>query len=131
MKKIFFISIIVIILMLIPYNFTYAQVMGEGAENGGTGNQDFGLGDLENYRGTNPESQTLQNATNNILGIIQAVGTVVSVGALIAIGIKYMLGSVEEKADYKQTLKPYIIGAFILFTGTTLPNLIYQFAQNI
>ena len=42
-----------------------------------------------------------------------------------------MLGSVEEKADYKQTLKPYIIGAFILFTGTTLPNLIYQFAQNI
>ena len=122
---------IVIILMLIPYNFTYAKVMGEGAENGGTGNQDFGLGDLENYKGTNPESQTLQNATNNILGIIQAVGTVVSVGALIAIGIKYMLGSVEEKADYKQTLKPYIIGAFILFTGTTLPNLIYQFAQNI
>ena len=131
MKKIFFITVIVIILMLIPYNFTYAKVMGEGAENGGTGNQDFGLGDLENYRGTNPESQTLQNATNNILGIIQAVGTVVSVGALIAIGIKYMLGSVEEKADYKQTLKPYIIGAFILFTGTTLPNLIYQFAQNI
>ena len=66
MKKIFFITIIVIILMLIPYNFTYAKVMGEGAENGGTGNQDFGLGDLENYRGTNPESQTLQNATNNI-----------------------------------------------------------------
>ena len=131
MKKIFFLTIIVIILIVIPYNFTYAQVMGEGAENGGTGNQDFGLGDLENYKGTNPDSETLRNATSNILGIIQAVGTIISIVGLMGIGIKYMLGSVEEKSDYKQTLKPYLIGTFILFTGTTLPNLIYQFAQNI
>ena len=80
---------------------------------------------MENYKGTNPESQTLQNATNNILGIIQAVGTVVSVGALIAIGIKYMLGSVEEKAEYKKAIIPYIVGFFLLVSATTLPNLIY------
>ena len=131
MKKIFIIIILCMILIIIPFNCTFAKVMGEGAEGGGTGSQDLGLGDLESYKGSNPNSATLQSTGNNILGIIQAVGTVLSVVMLMAIGIKYMLGSVEERATYKQTLKPYIIGAFLLFTGTTIPNLLYQFAQNI
>lgn len=131
MKKIFIITIIMIILISIPYNMVFAQQMGGGAEGGGTGSQDLGLGNLEDYKGSNPNSSTLQSMGNNILGIIQAVGTVLSVAMLMGIGIKYMLGSVEERADYKQTLKPYIIGAFLLFTGTTVPNIIYQFAQNI
>ena len=37
-----------------------------------------------------------------------------------------MLGSVEEKANYKQTLIPYVIGAFVLFMGSTIPNVIYK-----
>ena len=130
MKRIFIIVLIAMIIIIIPYN-SFAKVMGEGAEGGGTGSQDLGLGDLESYKGSNPNSATLQSTGNNILGIIQAVGTVLSVVMLMAIGIKYMLGSVEERATYKQTLKPYIIGAFLLFTGTTVPNIIYQFAQNI
>ena len=130
MKRIFIIVLIAMIIIIIPYN-SFAKVMGEGAEGGGTGSQDLELGDLESYKGSNPNSSTLQSMGNNILGIIQAVGTVLSVAMLMGIGIKYMLGSVEERADYKQTLKPYIIGAFLLFTGTTVPNIIYQFAQNI
>ncbi len=40
---------------------------------------------------------------------------------LIAIGIKYMLGSVEEKVEYKKHMMPYVLGAFVLFTGSFLP----------
>ena len=47
------------------------------------------------------------------------------------IGIKYMLGSVEEKSEYKKTMIPYLIGAAIVFSGTTLPQIIYQLASNI
>lgn len=93
--------------------------------------QDLGLGSLDSYKGTNTGSDTLETKANNILGIIQAVGVVVSVVMLMGIGIKYMLGSVEEKAEYKETLKPYIIGAFVLFTGTTLPNIIYKITENL
>ena len=41
-----------------------------------------------------------------------------------------MMGSVEEKATYKQTLLPYLIGAILLFTGSLIPQLIYDIMQN-
>ena len=31
------------------------------------------------------------------------------------LGIKYMLGSAEEKAEYKKDMIPYLVGAFLLF----------------
>lgn len=35
------------------------------------------------------------------------------------IGLKYMLGSLEEKAEYKKTMLPYIVGCFMLM-GTSI-----------
>ncbi len=63
---------------------------------------------------------------NVILGIIQTIGIIISVSTLAFIGIKFMLGSVEEKANYKQTLIPWIIGASMVFAITTVPSLIYN-----
>jgi len=111
-----FLIFILLIHIIFPYN-CYAE--------------DFGLGDLNDYKGTTGDSEYLAEKVGNILGIIQVVGTILSVIMLIIIGIKYMIGSVEEKAQYKETLKPYIIGAFILFTGTLLPQIIYEFSQNL
>lgn len=90
----------------------------------------YGLGDLDKYKGKATNPKTVTTKIGKILGYINVVGIVVSVVALILIGLKYMLGSVEEKAEYKKTLIPYIIGAFMLFTGTLVPNLIYTFMQN-
>ena len=60
-----------------------------------------------------------------VLGIINVIGIVCSIIILIILGIKYMLGSVEEKAEYKKAILPYIIGFFLLVSATTIPNLIY------
>ena len=92
---------------------------------------DTGLGDLNAYGGGSEGSSVkLEEMAETVLGIIQVIGTVVSVVMLIVIGIKYMMGSIEERAEYKQTLKPYLIGAFLLFSGTTIPQIIYQIAKN-
>lgn len=66
----------------------------------------------------------LESLANKIVGVIQVIGTIVSVIALIVIGIKYIMGSVEEKAEYKQTLKPYLIGAIMLFGITNILRVI-------
>ena len=50
-----------------------------------------------------------------IVTIIRTVGIVVAVVVLLIMGIKYMVGSVEEKADYKTSMKPYLIGVLIFF----------------
>ena len=37
-----------------------------------------------------------------------------------------MMGSVEEKASYKQTMIPYVVGAILAVSGTTLVSFIYN-----
>ena len=62
----------------------------------------------------------------SILGVLQVVGIVLSVIILVVIGIKYMMGSAEEKAEYKKTMIPYLVGAVLIFAGTTIVNVVYQ-----
>ena len=81
--------------------------------------------------GNEGNSQQLKEKAGKVLGAIHTIGAVVAVLVLIGIGIKYLLGSVEEKSEYKQTLIPYIIGAALIFSGTAIPNIIYQIAKNI
>ena len=81
--------------------------------------------------GDGANSEELKEKIENVLGIVQVIGSVVSVIMLMAIGIKYMLGSVEEKAEYKKTIIPYLIGAALVFSGTTIPQILYQISKNI
>lgn len=75
---------------------------------------------------TAPLDTTSQNWGNKIIGIVQAIGSIVSVLALIIIGIKYMLGSTEEKAEYKSSMLPYLIGVFFLFFASNIVSIIYH-----
>ena len=76
--------------------------------------------DLKITQPTN--STTFWTVGNNVLGIIQIVGTIIAVGVLMVLGIKYMMGSAEEKAEYKKTMLPYVIGAVILFAAVNIAN---------
>lgn len=66
-----------------------------------------------------------------MIGGFQAVGNIVSILALVLIGIKYMLGSIEEKAEYKQTMIYYIIGAILIFAISNISYIIYNFAKDL
>ena len=74
--------------------------------------------------GDEPE---LNEKVGNILGVINIIGVLSSVGTLMLMGIKYMLGSIEEKASYKKAMLPWLVGAIILFSATTIPNMLYSF----
>ena len=55
-----------------------------------------------------------------LMGVLQTAGVVISVIILIVLGIKYMMGSAEEKAEYKKTMLPYVIGAILTFGITNI-----------
>lgn len=57
---------------------------------------------------------------NLVLGLIQNIGTFIAVGILMILGIKYMIGSTEEKASYKKSMLPYLIGAILLFGAVNI-----------
>ena len=68
---------------------------------------------------------------NKIMGILQVVGVLIAVIILMVLGVKYMMGSAEEKAEYKKTMIPYIVGAILIFAAATIANAIYNFVSKI
>ena len=68
---------------------------------------------------------------NKIIGMVQAIGSIVSVLILVVLGIKYMMGSAEEKAEYKKTMIPYLVGAVLIFAASNIASMVYSFANSI
>lgn len=66
-----------------------------------------------------------------ILSVISTIGIVVGVLTLIILGIKYMTGSVEEKADYKKTMIPYLIGMFMILGISAILKAVAGSIENI
>ena len=85
----------------------------------------------------NAQNQSV-NGTNEIttlggriVGIVQVVGVVIAVIIILVIGIKYMIGSAEEKAEYKKTMIPYLVGAILIFPGATIVNVVYNLVTGL
>ena len=71
------------------------------------------------------------NVGNQIITILTTIGVIASVIVLIVLGIKYMMGSAEEKAEYKKTMMPYIVGAALIFAASAFAQVIYQFFTGV
>ena len=85
-----------------------------------------------NYTGANDyDTNSIATIGNQLIQIISTIGSVASVIVLVIIGIKYMMGSAEEKAEYKKTLMPYVIGAALVFAASAIAGIIFGFTQNI
>lgn len=111
MAKKILIIMFTILLLLASINFVYADII-----------------DPSKYTPSNPsegEVKPILKFGEKIIGVIYVVGNIVSVGSIIVIGIRYMFSSVEEKAEYKERLFPYFIGACILFAATNIVNFFY------
>lgn len=64
--------------------------------------------------------------TQKFLGAIQLVGSVASVIALAVIGMRYMMSSLEEKAELKGVLIYYVIGCVLVFATSNLLSVVYN-----
>ena len=61
-----------------------------------------------------------------IASILTTVGMVVAVLVLLILGIKYMMGSASEKAEYKKTMIPYVVGAILILGASAIVNIIFN-----
>lgn len=75
---------------------------------------------------TSTETTAFDDYISRILGVVQAIGIGVAVVILVVIGIKYMMGSAEEKADYKKTMIPYVVGAALIGTAPSIASAVYN-----
>ncbi|MCL2383130.1 MAG: pilin [Oscillospiraceae bacterium] len=123
MKK--YVKVVSVVLMLMLMMAVVATPVLANNANVVLGN-DFSPGDMTNHIDQSGAGG-IAVIGGGIIGILQVVGIVLSVIVLIILGIKYMMGSAEEKAEYKKTLIPYIIGAVLIFAAAALAQVVYDF----
>jgi type IV secretory pathway VirB2 component (pilin) len=151
------INVLVIIVMCVCINlFDNETYAAEGrpiqVQNGTTGTTGVGgiVGDIVDEAEsslkspiTNPDyyapkskdtvsgADKLKNIGNTIIGTLQVIGTIISVVVLVVLGIKYMIGSAEERAEYKKSMMPYVIGAVMVFAITNLLGIVAEIAKGL
>ena len=72
------------------------------------------------------DTGSVQNLGQSIFAVVRVAGILISVIILVVLGIKYMMGSAEEKSEYKKTLLPYAIGAFLIFAAANISQILYN-----
>lgn len=83
-----------------------------------------------NLTETYGDSTKIQQKAGKIMGMIRNVAIIASVIVIMVLGVKYIMGSVEEKAEYKKSFMPLIIGIILVVSATTIASFIFNMAAD-
>lgn len=114
MKKISIVilTVLAIIMIILPLTINAAQINPD----------DYG----KNITPNATDVKDMYKFGGSVAGVIQIVGTAVSAGAMIIIGIRYLVASADEKAEYRERMIPYFIGAVLLFGASNVVKILYK-----
>lgn len=77
------------------------------------------------------DAQRVEETISKVLSIITNIGMIVSVIIPAVIGVKYMIGSVEERAEYKKDMIPYLVGSVLIFGISIIVKILQTFGNQI
>ena len=73
---------------------------------------------------------SLQNASSSIYNILLICRVIIAVLIGSIMGIKFMIGSVEEKAEIKAALVPFVIGCIVVFGAFGIWKIVVTIGNN-
>lgn len=77
------------------------------------------------------DAEDLQNFSKTLYNIALTIGVFVAVIMGAILGIKLMASGVEEKAEAKKILVPYVVGCIVVFGGFGVWKIVVTILQNI
>lgn len=77
------------------------------------------------------DKDKLNSASSTIYNILLVIGICVAGIMTSILGIKFMLGSIEEKAQVKEALIPFIIGCIVVFGAFGIWKIVTQIGSMI
>lgn len=113
LKVIFIIAVMLFGLLGVSQNISFAEKANVGGTldnvNSATGGD---IGDAATIGG-------------NIVNWIWGISIVVAVVVVMITGLKFIVGSTQEKAEYKKSLIPLVVGVLILVFATTIVKVLF------
>lgn len=85
---------------------------------------------IASNRDTNADSP-IENIGSTVLSIVTSVGIVLAIVVVALLGVKYMMGSTEEKAEYKKTMIPYLVGAVLVFGASAIGKAVINMGTSL
>lgn len=73
----------------------------------------------------------LKTLSDTLYNILLVVGIIAAIIVGLIMGIKFILGSLEEKAEIKAMIIPYIIGCVVVFGAFTIWQIVVDVLQSM
>lgn len=116
MKKVFKVMAVLLILAALVFAVSQPVFAKDSADNilsavnsGNAGNVDNGVNDV----------------ANSVINFLWVISIIVTVIVIMVIGLKYIIGSTQEKAEYKKSLIPLVVGALLIVFATTIVKFLF------
>ncbi len=77
------------------------------------------------------KANNVKTTSDSVFGILLVIGVVVAIIGGVIIGMQFVTGSVEAKAQIKEKLIPYGIGCAIIFGAFGIWRVVVTILQNI
>lgn len=110
--KILTIVLLVAMIVMSASNVFAGSVINE-IEGSAANHQNDSMGDLPQTVG-------------KVIAYIRNASILIGVVIIIILGIKYMLGSVEEKAGYQKSFVPLIVGIIVVMAATSIASFLFS-----
>lgn len=124
MKKAIKIVNILLVAMMIVMTFSTVVMATSGKPT-----PDSIIGEMD--KATGGTDTGIATIGGNIVNMLTTAGIVIAVIVLLILGIKYMMGSASEKAEYKKTMIPYLVGAVLVFGASAIAKAIANVASSV
>ena len=80
-------------------------------------------------QGTAADTGTLAQKAANVVATLRNIAAIAAVVIIAILGIKYMIGSVEERSEYKKSFIPLIVGVVVVVLALQIANIIFGLAS--
>ena len=106
----------IILLAMLVVSFTTTSVFADNALTPEMVGNSIKYGDASGLKAT----------AGKIMGMIRNVAVIASVIIIMILGVKYMMGSIEEKAEYKKSFMPLIIGIILVVAASSIATFLFN-----
>jgi len=99
----------------------------EGSQNPDSGDQVL-VGSIVNgvsQKKTVAGQTELNTISNTIISWLWVISIIVTIVVIMVIGLKYIIGSTQEKAEYKKSLIPLVVGSLLIVSATTIVKVLF------
>lgn len=129
-EKIFFKIILILILLISSFVINCQNIYATSISDAIEGADEFIKTGVEDTNATIDENN-LKTMSDMLYNAFLIVGIIIAVIIGLFIAMKFMTGSVEQKAEVKKTLIPYIAGCIVIFGAFTIWKLVVDLFSNV